>query len=433
MLGYYLKIAQRSFNANRLLTLLMIVTMALGIGASMSTLAVLYVLSKDPIPSKSSVLFYPQLDSGGVAGYVPGSPPYGQLTRYDAEALLRHEGGRHKAMMASGMAAVKVDSPSAVPSIQEARYTTSGFFALFDVPFLEGSGWGPSEDQEHARVAVVSRKLRDVTFGDTNALGKDIDVNGTTFRVVGVLDDWRPLPQFYDMYVRDLAHQDHIFIPFHTALSLDLPRTGTTHCWTSDVDDPTALSAPCAWIQFWVQLDTPAEVTAYRAHLENHSRVQREAGRFARPANVRLPDVREWLDFNQVIPKDVWLQAWVAAGFLLVCLINTGGLLLAKFISRGGETGLRRALGASRRSIFTQHLVEASLVGVAGSIPGILFALLGLWVIRQLPGDHSQAAHMDPFMAAVAVACAVAGALLAGLVPAWRASRSEPALQLKSQ
>lgn len=433
MLGYYLKIALRSFNANRLLTLLMVMAIALGIAASMSTLTVLYILSKDPIPSKSSVLFYPQLDAGRMAGYVPGKSPYGQLTRYDAEALLRYEGGRHKAMMTSGMVAVRMDSPTAAPSFQEARYTTSEFFDLFNVPFLEGGAWGATQDEEHARVAVISRKLKNLTFGNTEATGRNITVNGSMLRVVGVIDDWRPLPQFYDMYVRDLAHQDHIFIPFNTALSLELPRTGTTHCWSSDVNDPADLNAPCAWIQFWVQLDTSAEAEAYRIYLENYSQVQREAGRFARPTNVRLHNVREWLDFNRVIPKDVWLQAWVAVGFLVVCLINMGGLLFAKFIRRGGEAGLRRALGASRRNIFAQHLVEASLVGIAGSVPGLILALLGLWVIRQLPGDHSQAAHMDPIMATVAVACAFGGALLAGLVPAWRASRSEPTIQLKSQ
>lgn len=432
MLGYHLKMALHSFRANRLLTVLMVMAIALGIGASMSTLTVLYILSKDPIPSKSGVLFYPQLDASGLAGYVPDAPPLGQLTRYDAEALMRHEGGRHKAMMTSGMVAVRPDASTQVPSFQEARYTTADFFALFDVPFLAGTGWTAAQDENRERVAVVSRQLKERMFGGDAAVGRDVTVNGTVFRVVGVIDHWHPLPQFYDMYVRDLAHQDHVFVPFHTALSLDLPRIGTTHCWGSDVDDPTDLGAPCAWIQFWVQLETREDVEAYRTHLINYSQAQREAGRYERPANVRLRDVREWLDFNQVIPKDVWLQAWVAAGFLLVCLINTAGLLLAKFIRRGAETGLRRALGASRKSIFAQHLVEASLIGIAGSVPGLVLALLGLWVIRQLPGDHSQAAHMDPTMAMIAVTCAFGAALLAGLVPAWRASRSEPGIQLKS-
>ncbi|QDH69026.1 ABC transporter permease [Marilutibacter alkalisoli] len=432
MFGYYLRMALHSFGRNRLLTLLMVMAIALGIGACMSTVTILYILSKDPIPTKSSTLFYPQLDAAGMTGYVPGSPPHGQLTRHDAEALLRHEGGRHKALMTSGMVAVKPDNDRLVPSFQEARYTTSDFFALFDIAFLEGGPWSQEQDEERARIAVISKELSDRIFGGGGGLGKTVTVNDTSFRIIGVIEHWRPVPQFYDMYVRDLSHQDHIFIPFHTAMSLQLPRMGTTYCWGSDVEDPTEPNAPCAWIQFWVQLDTRDEVESYRAYLMNYSQQQREAGRFARPVNIRLRDVNEWLEFNQVIPKDVWLQAWVAAGFLLVCLINTAGLLLAKFLRRSPEIGLRRALGASRKSIFVQHLTEAATIGLAGSIPGLALAAFGLWVIRQLPGDHVQVAHLDPVMTAVTVAFALTASVLAGLLPAWWASRARPAIQLKS-
>jgi hypothetical protein len=57
-----------------------------------------------------------------------------------------------------------------------------------------------------------------------------------------------------------------------------------------------------------------------------------------------------------VVPGDVRLQMWLAFGFLRVCLVNTVGLLLAKFLRRSGEIGVRRALGASRAEIFLQCL-----------------------------------------------------------------------------
>jgi len=89
MLGYYLNLALRSFKRNKALTALMVLAIALGIGASMTTLTVFHVLSGDPLPDKSDRLFYVQLDAESMQGYRPGGEPSDQLTRFDAETLLK--------------------------------------------------------------------------------------------------------------------------------------------------------------------------------------------------------------------------------------------------------------------------------------------------------------------------------------------------------
>ena len=134
----------------------------------------------------------------------------------------------------------------------------------------------------------------------------------------------------------------------------------------------------------------------------------------------------EWLDFNKVVPGDVRLQLWLAFGFLLVCLVNTVGLLLAKFLRRGGEIGVRRALGASRRAIFTQCLVEAGTVGLAGGVLGLGLALLGLWAVRQQPASYAELAHLDPSMLLATFALAIVASLLAGCCPPGAPCRSRP-------
>ena len=134
-----------------------------------------------------------------------------------------------------------------------------------------------------------------------------------------------------------------------------------------------------------------------------------------------------------VVPGDVRLQLWLAFGFLLVCLVNTVGLLLAKFLRRSGEIGVRRALGASRSEIFKQCLVEAGTVGVAGGMLGLVLALLGLWAVRQQPASYASLAHLDGSMLLLTFALAVLASLLAGVLPAWRAMQVAPAIQLKSQ
>ena len=88
MFGYYLNLALRSFKRNKALTVLMVLAIALGIGASMTTLTVFYVLSGDPIPQKSDKLFYPRIDPRSANGFTPGDEPEDQFTRYDAERLL---------------------------------------------------------------------------------------------------------------------------------------------------------------------------------------------------------------------------------------------------------------------------------------------------------------------------------------------------------
>src|SRR5690606_1107560 len=119
-------------------------------------------------------------------------------------------------------------------------------------------------------------------------------------------------------------------------------------------------------------------------------------------------------------------------GFLLVCLLNTVGLLLAKFLRRANEIGVRRALGASRRAIFAQCLVEAGTVGLAGGVLGLGLAWLGLWALRQQSSGVADILHLDLPMLATTFVLSVVASMLAGLVPAWQACQLAPAMQLKS-
>ncbi|HEY9541140.1 MAG TPA: FtsX-like permease family protein, partial [Luteimonas sp.] len=307
---------------------------------------------------------------------------------------------------------------------------------MFDMPFLYGGGWSATEDERHARVAVIAKSLNDKLFGGANSVGKTVRLDKSDFRIVGVLDEWRPTPRFYDMNSDRFGDLEQAFIPFSTSRDLSMGRNGSMNCWGGSGSDPegqAGVNAPCVWIQYWVQLDTPAKAADYRRYLVNYSDQQRASGRYERPTNVRLRSVMEWLDYNKVVPGDVRLQVWLAFGFLLVCLLNTVGLLLAKFLRRSGEVGVRRALGASRREIFMQCLVEAGVVGMAGGIVGLALAWLGLWAVRQQPASYAELAHLDPVMLLTTFVLAVGASLLAGVIPAWQAMQVTPAIQLKSQ
>ncbi|WP_372159204.1 ABC transporter permease [Xanthomonas arboricola pv. pruni] len=432
MFGYYFNLALRSFRRNKVLTALMVLAIALGIGASMTTLTVFYVLSGDPIPQKSDRLFNVLVDAQPKAGFQPGEEPDDQVTRFDAEALLREKRAKHQALMTGGSLAIEPAKNGLSAFKSEARYTSSDFFPMFQPPFLYGQAWSSSSDEGHERVVVITKTLNDKLFDGSNSVGRDLRLNKNTFRIVGVLDTWKANPRFYDV-TNAYGSNEQVYLPFTVAMDLKMDHSGSTNCFGKlEGGDTNALNAPCTWMQYWVELESPAQAGDYKAYLDNYSNQQRAAGRFERPNNTRLRNVMEWLDFKKVVPNDVRLQLWLAMGFLLVCLLNTVGLLLAKFLRRSGEIGVRRALGASRRAIFAQCLVEAGTVGLAGGLAGLVLAWFGLWAVRQQPVDYAELAHLDPKMLLLTFALALVASLLAGLLPAWRAIQVTPALQLKA-
>lgn len=432
MLAYYLDLARRSFRRNVSLTVLMIVAIAFGVGASMTTLTVLHVLSNDPIPGKSQDLYFVQLDPQRALGYVPGQEPMEQMTRLDAEALLRAGKADRQVMMTSGNASVEPQRPGLAPFFADGRWTSADFFAMFQVPFLAGAPWTRDDDARGARVAVITRELADKLYGTTGAVGRTIRVENHDLQVIGVIDDWRPTPHFYDLNNDTYGKGEQLFVPFSTSRDIKLERSGSLDCWDEPSGDPLASGAPCVWTQLWVELDSQDKAVAYRDYLVSYSLEQMRTGRFQRPPNVRLRTVTEWLDFKGVVPSDVRLQTWIAFGFLLVCLINTVGLLLTKFLRRSTEIGVRRALGASKRSIFAQLLVEAGAVGLVGGTLGLGLAWLGLWAVRHQPADYADLARLDLPMLGSTFALAIFASLLAGLLPAWRGCQVTPAIQLKS-
>lgn len=431
MLAYYLDLARRSLKRNVALTVLMIIAIAFGVGASMTTLTVLRILAADPMPGSSEDIYYVQLDPELARTHKPGEEPTEQMTRADSENLLRAARADRQAMMTGGSVAIESDRAGLAPFYVDARWTSADFFAMFRVPFLAGGGWTADDDTKLARVVVISRSLADKLFGTTDVVGRTLRAGGHELRIIGVIERWIVTPHFYDLYSGRYGKEELLFMPFSTSRELKFGRDGNMNCW-DEHDDNEAVGAPCAWVQFWVELDSPAKAAAYRDFLVSYSEEQRQAGRFQRPPNVRLRNINEWLVFKEVVPNDARLQTWIALGFLLVCLINTVGLLLTKFLRRSTEIGVRRALGASKRSIFFQLLIEAGVIGVVGGILGLGLAWLGLWAVRQQPTPYASLAHLDVAMLVATFALAVVASLLAGLLPAWRGCQVAPAIQLKS-
>jgi putative ABC transport system permease protein len=245
------------------------------------------------------------------------------------------------------------------------------------------------------------------------------------------------VPRFHRIIGNDdgaFDDEDEMYIPFSSAIRHEMQRNGSTSC-TGDVAPgyQAFLDSECTWIQFWFETRTGADRAELQNYLDSYAIEQRKLGRLKRDAPNKLYDVREWLDHLKVVGNDSKLSAWLAFGFLVLCLVNTIGLLLAKFSVRAAEVGIRRALGASRREIFNQFLIETTVVGLVGGVLGLLLAFGALALIAAQSKALTVVAHMDWIMLLITFAMAVASAVLAGLLPTWRACQVTPALQLKSQ
>lgn len=435
MFGYYLGLAWRSLRRHWVLAGLMVIAIALGIGASITMLTVLHNMAGNPLPGKSAVLFHPQIDPRPLN--LPGASrqPPDDLTYTDAVNLYHLGLAPKRVLTSANWLPTRKDAPHRPLQMVTVRAATADFFSMFNVPFLYGSPWSTQKADGHVHEVVLTRRLNNKLFGGANSVGKQLVIATQVFRVAGVIGKWNPQPHFYDLDQGPYGPSRELFMPFFTWLNLPQDYGyGPMQCWGDNpragLHDPKA--PQCTWVQFWVQLDTPAQVAAYHQALVHYSLEQKKLGRFQRAPNVRLHNLVGWLNYKQVIPSVVRMQTWIAFAVLLICMVNTVGLLVAKFVRKSGEIGVRRALGASRRSIFWQCLIEAGLVGLAGGLIGLPLTWLGLWIVRQQPVSFAASTHLDVSMLGVAIALAVVATLAAGIWPAWRAAHVAPALQVKS-
>jgi putative ABC transport system permease protein len=439
MFKYNVKLALKSMRRNPIMTSLMVAAIAVGIGVSMTTLTVYYLMSSNPIPSKSDELFAVTLDSWSPLRPFddnrPERAPH-QLTFRDAEKLVELGAAkRQTAMFQSSLVIEPVDGQG-LPFEAGARVAFADFFPMFDVPFIYGSGWDSSADAAAEPVVVLTKNLNERLFGGEDSVGKRLTMQSTEFLVVGVIDTWEPTPRFFDPINGGFQDVNEMFVPFSLTRTLELKSTGSDWGWKSEsitsIEQYLNVSES-AWIQYFIELDSARDKGAYVAHLNAYVEEQKKLGRFERPLNNNIYNVTEWMEYHDVVANDTKVLVGLSFLFLTVCLLSTIALLLTKFVGKKGETSLRRALGASRNAIFNQQIVEVGVIGLSGGLFGLLLAWLGLQGIEVLYDAPGGLVKLDWVMTFTAVSIAILSSMIAGLYPAWRVCQIPPAAQLKTQ
>jgi putative ABC transport system permease protein len=446
VLGYYLRLALASLQRSPVLTAITVVAIAVGISTCIITLTIYHASARNPIWWKSDRLYAVTIDSWDphrpYDAKHPDLPPP-QLSYRDVVYLLDSTIPRHKVAMFRSQDVLSAWSPLARPTPVFTRVTTADFFATFDVPFLYGSGWSAAADRNLEPVLVLSREQNDLLFGGGNSVGRTLRWNDSEFRVVGVLDTWRALPKFYDLTRGPFEAPEDAYVPFGWARTMGrFPNGGRFDCWQ---DDPINtfeefMRSDCVWLQMWVELPNAASQQRMQVLLDTYWTEQHNSGRFPRERNNRITNVGQWLVDQGVVSNDSRILVAVAAAFLTVCLLNSVGILLSKFVRGAGNVSVRRALGARKWDIVLQHLVEAGLLCGVASLLGLGLATLGIWAVQSVyahgeigSGGYHQIIRFERISALWALLLAAIAAVGAGLYPAWRISRVPPASYLKAQ
>ncbi|WP_417762285.1 ABC transporter permease [Shewanella sp.] len=451
MLTYYMQLAWLSVKRTPIISSLMIVTLAVGVAVSMTMVTLQHVMSANGLAEQNDRIYALQLANGTKNQddnnlLKNGLPDL--LTYRTARALLASNAAPHVVAMHRWAAAVSLADNSVKATKEVIRVSSRDFFALFGVPFIYGKVWDKSADDDARFQVVIDRTMNDRLFNGENSVGRDVQLNGRPYQVVGVVEDFTPNPSVQDLTQGSYAGNAHVYLPFglHRALQM-LPYGNMRYSSSKDSNASAATAAQTPeqryerilqdryfWLQIWVELPDEQSKATLVNFLQHYFEEQHKNGFFERDFDYALSTPSEWLALNNVVSNDTRVMTWMALAFLLVCIINSVALLLAKLLRQSSEAGVRRALGATRSAIFSQNLIESGLIGLVGGILGIAFSQLGLGFVRMLvSADEAKVVYSDGFTILLTVLIAIIASLLAGCYPAWRISQISLAQSLKSR
>lgn len=286
------------------------------------------------------------------------------------------------------------------------KRTDADFFRILDFEWIEGGPFGEADVSEARFVAVINETTRTKFFAGASALGKDIEADGQTFRVVGVVPD---VPIFRLMATGD------IYVPLTTAKTDDYKtrlRGGFLALFL--LKDREAVEG--VQQEFKARLkkvDLPEGFDRIYAVPETFF------GSFAR---LFIGD----FESEDAGSRLMAILLTAAALFMLLPAVNLVNLNVSRALERASEIGVRRAFGASARDLLLQFLFENVVISVVGGLLALVSAALVLALLNR--SDLIPYAHftLNWRIAAWGFGFALAFGVISGVWPAWRLSRLTP-------
>jgi predicted permease len=291
------------------------------------------------------------------------------------------------------------------PEYIEGRINTPGLYRMLGYGFTLGRDFVPEEGQPGKdQVVILTHKYWMQRGSDPNVIGSTVSINGEPYTVVGVL-----APGLTD------RGQGQITVPL--------------------AFKPDQMNHAFHWLDVMARL-RPG-VTRKQAQADMDAVTARLAQAYPR-TNTGWGAVIEPFK-NDFIPPERIQMLWLllgAVGFLLlIACVNVANLLLARGITRQREMAVRSALGGSRAQIFGQLLTESIGLSLCGGVLGVAVAVAVVrGIVAVLPPDtlpsEADLSLNVPVLLFTLAATTLAG-ILFGCAPAWYASRIDPGEALK--
>jgi predicted permease len=418
----------RQFLVARVFTVTAVLTLALGIGGTTAIFTLIHAVMLRSLPVSDPARLYRIGDGDNCC--VNGGPQdrWGMVSlplfeRLKADLPEFEEITAFQA--ANGRLSVRRQGANEISRPLRSEYVDGHYFSTLGVAAFGGRVFSPSDDKPAAQpVVMLSHHAWQGTYGgDPAMVGGTLVIEGNPFTVVGVTP-----PGFFGETLR--GDPPDLYIP----LQQEPLIAGET----------TILRQPvAAWLRVIGRLRPGATTDGMSARLTGVLRqwMQHDSGY---PANW-MPDVIQGLSRQNlaVVPagagvgimreqysRSLQILLGVCALVLLIACANVANLLLARAVARRGQTAVRLALGASRKQIVTQALVESVLLAIAGGVVGLLVAMgtarlllaLAFAGVAFLPIETTP----SPMVLAFAVGLALLTGIVFGAAPAWFATRTDP-------
>jgi putative ABC transport system permease protein len=305
-------------------------------------------------------------------------------------------GQQHVKVFGVGDVSVKYNSKRVAGTILQG--STAQIAEVSDLTLLEGRLFTDQEDHRGAHVCVLGHDTWEQLFGEESAVGKDVAVETGLYTVIGVLDKRK---QAFGGG-RNPADNAVIF------------PLGTFHNLHPEDRD--------TWVS--VKYDDPRN----KALLEEEIR---ELLRVRRKVKVELPDNFEIFGPDSI--SKLWGQLTggliafmiaVSSVGLMVGGVGVMNIMLVSVTERTREIGVRKAIGATRRTLLIQFTTEAVTLCAVGGILGILVGAVLTWIIYFLPIGLPAAVSLTWAIIGFTVSCGIG--LAFGIYPAWKAANLDP-------
>lgn len=423
----------RQFRTSPVFTAAATLTLALGIGGTTAIFTMIHAVMLKSLPVSDPALLYRIGD--GDECCVEGGPQdrWGMFSfpLYERLKTASPEFEEVAAFQAgSGRLSVRRQGSSVAARPLTSEYVTGNYFATLGVKAFGGRLLSAEDDKASSPpVIVMSHQTWEAAYGrDPSVVGSSFVVEGHPFTVIGITP-----PGFFGDTLR--GNPPDVWIPVHQEPLI--------------AGDSTLLEQPVgAWLRVIGRLRPGASTAGMAPRLTGILRqwMQHESGY---PANW-MADVVRMLpkQFINVVPagagvaemkeeygRSLQILLGVCGMVLLIACANVANLLLARAVARRGQTALRLALGASRRQIVGQALVEAILLAIVGGIAGLVVAVMAGRLLLSLAFRDSHFLPISTLPSPMVLGFAFVVALITGIVfgaaPAWFATRTDPVEALR--